>query len=391
MAAVRKIAFLLEEFTKSSPAQQLLDRFLIGYPRDGAMHQPARETVSAHLMLNVSDSDFETRHEDFGLTIAPTAEQAVEGADAVVIVPRSPGATANQRFLQIALERAPGARACFVHGALANTLERSREFLSLARSRQTVLLAGTPLCVTWHLPAVELRRGTSLVEALIVVQAGALPGQASPPAPSATLAGAELHALEGLLPVIERRAGGESGIRSVRFLEGKELWRAGDKGLWSWPLLTSAISRSHSPQGDALLDGRTQDLVGLGLVPKLARNPRGWLLEHRDGLRTSILVLDGVVADFNFAVRTQDGIVISAQLFRAPPPAEHHVSRLVATMEEFFRNSQLPWPVERNLLITGLLETFQKPSSRSGRRVETPMLNIGYSVKNTLGSGARRA
>jgi hypothetical protein len=128
-----------------------------------------------------------------------------------------------------------------------------------------------------------------------------------------------------------------------------------------------------------VLDGRTQDLVGLGLVPKLARRPRGWLLEHRDGLRTAILVLDGVVADFNFAVRAQNGDVLSAQLLRAPPPAEHHFSRLAAVMEDYFRDGKLPWPVERNLLIAGLLETFARPSSLSGRRVETPELNITYS------------
>jgi hypothetical protein len=169
-------------------------------------------------------------------------------------------------------------------------------------------------------------------------------------------------------------------VRSVQFLEGKSLWRAGDKGLWSWPLLAAAISRSNTPQGDPVLDGRTQDLVGLGLVPKLARNPRGWLLEHSDGLRTALLVLDGVVADFNFAVRAQDGTVVSAQLFRAPPPAEQHFSRLTAVMEDFFCGGQAPWLVERNLLIAGLLETFGKPSSRTGRRVETPELNIAYAV-----------
>jgi hypothetical protein len=164
-----------------------------------------------------------------------------------------------------------------------------------------------------------------------------------------------LQALDGLLPVIERRRGGEPGIRSVQFLEGRNLWRAGEKGLWSWPLLAAALSRSHSPQGDAVLDGRTQDLVGLGLVPKLAHNPRGWLLEHRDGLRTAILILDGVVADFNFAVRAQHGDIVSAPLFRAPPPAEHHFSRLAAVMEDFFRGSEPPWPVERSLLVSGLL------------------------------------
>ena len=384
MRTLHKIAFLFEEFITPSPAQQLLDRFLIGYAKDGAVHKPPCETVAAHLMLSLSESDFGERHQDLNLDIAPDVERAVEGADAVVIVSRKPGAVANESYLQIALERAPTGSACFVHGALANTLARAHKFVSLARKRQIALLAGTPLCVTWRLPEVDLPLGTPLVEALIVVQLGAEAAQASPPSPSATLSGAELHALEGLLPVIERRRGGEAGVRAVRFLEGKDLWRAGHKGLWSWPLLSSALSRSHTPQGDALLDARTQDLVGLGLVPKLARNPRGWLVEHRDGLRSTLLVLDGVVADFNFAVRAQDGSIVSAQLFRAPAPAEHHFSRLAATMEDFFRTEKSPWPVERNLFIAGLLETFRQPSTRSGQRIETPALSISYQTNNSV-------
>ena len=97
-------------------------------------------------------------------------------------------------------------------------------------------------------------------------------------------------------------------------------------------------------------------------------------------MRTAILILDGVVADFNFAVRTQKGDTISAQLFRAPPPAEHQFSRLAAVMEDFFRSRHAPWPVERRLLMTGLLELFGKPSSLSGQRVDTPELNIAYSI-----------
>ena len=380
MRTLRKIAFLLEEFSKPSPAQQLVDRFLAGYVTNGEFRRSPFESASAYVMLSSNPPDLEQRIKDFKLVVASRADQAVEGADAVIIASRKPGALANERFVQIALERAPQGGACFVHGALANSLERAQEFLSLARSRKIALLAGTPLCVTWRLPEVELPPATPLSEALIVVQANPSPSQTSPPAPPSSLRGAELHALEGLLPVIERRRGGESGVRSIRFLEGKELWKAGDKGNWSWALLAAALSRSHSPQGDPVLDGRSQDLAGLGLVPKLARNPRGWLLEHCDGLRSALLVLDGVVADFNFAVRAQDGSVVSAQLFRAPPPAEHHYSRLAAAIEDFFQTGQSPWPVERNLLIAGLLETFRQPSSRSGKRIETPGSNIVYSM-----------
>ena len=376
MRTLRKVAFLLEEFARLSPAQQLLDRFLIGYPRDGEFHKPECEKVSAWVMLSGNEADFGKRTEDFGLVVALNVEEAVKEADAVVIVPRRPSVLANERFLQMAIEQAPPRSAIFVHGVLANTLERGRELLNLARSRQIDLLAGTPQCVTWRLPEVDLPQGTALNEALIVVQLNPLSNQISPPAPSAALGGAELNALEGLFPVIERRQGGETGIQSIRFLEGNALWRAGDKGTWSWSLLASAISRSNSPQGDALVDGRTQDLVGLGLVPKLARNPRGWLLEHRDGLRSALLFLDGVLADSNFAVRARDGGIISAQLFRAPPPAEQHFSKLAAAVEDFFRFGKPPWPVERNLLITGLLETFRQPASRVGRGIPTPWLDL---------------
>ena len=368
MAVLRKIAFLLEDLTRLSPAQQLLDRFLIGHPRDGVLHKPECKTTSAHLMLGAMESGLERRSRDFGLVVARKPADAVEGADAVVIVSRKPGGIANDRFLQIALERASAGAGVFVYGALSNSLARGREMATLARSRQIALLAGTSLGVTWRLPQVDLPLGTPLAEALIVVQVSPQATQVSPPAPPAALRGAELHALEGLLPVLERRRNGESGVASVRYLEGRELWRAGDKGAWSWPLLASALSRSDTPQGDAVLDGRTQDLVRLDLVPKLARNPRGWLLEHRDGLSSALLVLDGVVADFNFAVRAKEGGIISAQLLRAPPPAEHHFSRLAAVMEDFFRTSKAPWALERNLLITSLLEAFSKPAARTGKR-----------------------
>jgi hypothetical protein len=377
MKPLRKIAFLIEEFNTPSPAQQLLDRFLIGYSRDGVFRKIDQLDVRAYLTVT-NEASFDRRMDEFGLRVAATAEGAVEGADAVVIASRKLGAVANEALLKIALERAPSGARFFVHGALCNSLAAARHFSELAASREIALLAGTSLGVTWRLPEIDLARGTPLEEALIVVQINPLAAQATPPSPPATISGAELHALEGLLPVIERRHGGESGVRSVRFIEGEEFWRAGRKGAWSWSLLASALSRSHSPQGGAIVDGRTEDLVGLGLVQKLARNPRGWILEHRDGLRSALLVLDGVVSDFNFAVRARDGAVLSAQLLRAPPPAEHHFSRLAALMEDFFRGGAPPWPLQRSQLIAGLLERFRKPASLTGRLIDTPELGISH-------------
>ena len=371
MRTVRKIGFLIEEISETTPAQQLLDRFLIGHPRDGALRLNLKHEVSAYLPVTNNASELDERIEDHNLLVAPTAEAAMEHAHAAVLVSRKPGATANDRFLEIALGSLPEGAPCFVHGALATTLEKATRAMRLAASRKILLLAGTPLGVTWRLPEVDLPPETPLSEALIVVQG--------------TAPGAEFHALEALLPVIERRQGGESGIRSVRFLEGKKVWDSGRRGAWSWPLLAAALSRSHTPQGDPVLDGRTQDLAGLGLVPTLAKSPRAWLLEHLDGLRTTLLVLDGVVADFNFAVRAGDGAITSAQVFRAPPPGEQHYSRLTSVIDDFFQTARPPWPIERNVLIAGALETFWKPAARSGQTFLTPELALKYRASPTSG------
>src|SRR6266545_5197686 len=166
MKPMRKVGFLLEEFPTPSPSQQLLDRFLMGHPRNGTFHKPAIGEISACLPPT-SESDFGLRREDFSLKVASTVEQAVEGADGVVIVSRRPGALANDRLAEIALNRLPDGAVCFIHGALGSNLERSRALAKLAASRRIGLLAGTPLCVTWRLPEMELPRDTELSEALI--------------------------------------------------------------------------------------------------------------------------------------------------------------------------------------------------------------------------------
>ena len=40
------------------------------------------------------------------------------------------------------------------------------------------------------------------------------------------------HALEALQCQVERRAGGETGVRAVACLSGDEVWRAADAGRW---------------------------------------------------------------------------------------------------------------------------------------------------------------
>ena len=142
---------------------------------------------------------------------------------------------------------------------------------------------------------------------------------------------AEFYALEGLLPVLERRRKGEAGVRRLRYFEGERLWQTGHEGQWSWPLLAAALSRSHTPQGHPVMDGRTEDLVGLGLL------------------------------------RTTGDTIVSAQLFRPPAPQQEQYSRLAGTLLDFFISGRPPWPVERSLLEAELMAVMTSPAARSSR------------------------
>jgi hypothetical protein len=179
--------------------------------------------------------------------------------------------------------------------------------------------------------------------------------------------------------MIERRKGGETGVKAVQMIEGDEVWKAGEQGRWSKKLLTAALSRSDTPQGLTLKDGRTQDLVGNGELPKLVKNPAAYFIEHNDGLRSTLLMLNGAVKDFNFAAKVK-GMpgTPSTQFFLSPTPNVTYSSCLVSKIEQMFATGKAPYPVERTLIVSGILESCLTSRHEGQKRLETPHLQVRY-------------
>jgi len=337
-----RIIFAGEEFVEQTPLQQLLDRFLLGYPRDGEIHRPDGVSISLSLPQSSPNPDVERRVREHNLSVLPDLPVLNDEATGLVIVPRGIGPEVNDAFIEQVLAKAGPATHCFVHGVLGSSFKTAAAHLELARTRKARVLVGTSLATTWRLPDVDVPAGSVVKESLIVTQG---------PWPSA-----ELDGLQGVLPWIERSSSAKGGVTQVRLWRGPSVWDAGSNGEWSWALLAAALSRSDSPQGGAVLDGRTEDLVRLGLVPKLAREPRAWVVQHEGGAKTAILVLNGVVADTLLAVRIEGGSTLSAQLYRPPKPAQHEFSLLAAHIEDFLQGGPEPWPMERTLLVSQVLD-----------------------------------
>lgn len=179
--------------------------------------------------------------------------------------------------------------------------------------------------------------------------------------------------------MVERRRGGETGVAAVEFIEGDDVWNAGDAGVWSWELLESALSRSDTIRGGSVDDGRPENVVKLDKLRGLVETPAAYVVHYRDGLRATTLMLNGAVNEFLFAARL-DGVPqpVATQFFLTPIPNVNHFSGLVSAVERMFETGRATYPAERTLLVSGILEACLTARFERTRRRETPELAVAY-------------
>ncbi|MBI94503.1 MAG: hypothetical protein CME05_15040, partial [Gemmatimonadaceae bacterium] len=158
---------------------------------------------------------------------------------------------------------------------------------------------------------------------------------------------------------------------------GEEVWRAGQNGRWSRRLLEGALARSDSRSGIALTDGRPQDLAHSNELEELTENPSAYLIEYVDGLRATLLMLNGAVQDYTFAARC-DGEVRSLQFLLPGAPNVVYSACLMQKAEEMFVSGKAPYPAERTMLVCGMLERCLESKIDGHLRLETPELNVSY-------------
>src|SRR5207248_3586474 len=248
---------------------------------------------------------------------------------------------------------------------LSYSFEKAKAMVDASRHMRFPMLAGSSIPVTWRLPSIDLPLGCKIEDALMVGVGGSDP--------------MDFHALEGLQCMVERRRGGETGVKAVQMLEGDAVWKAGDDGRYSKELLTAALSRSDTPLGLTVEDGRTQDLVASGELRKLAQKPAAYFIEYRDGLKATMLMLDGALKDFNFAARLKGSPRIwSTQFLLTPEPNVTYSACLMHKAAQMFESGVAAYPVERTLLVSGMLESCLTSKIQEQARLETPHLDVSY-------------
>ena len=378
----KRIAVVTTVYRYLSHAQHMADRFLVGYPYAGRWHKPDMQVVSLYVDQHPEGDLSQARAGEFGFKVYPTIAEALRcggdklAVDAVLIIGEHGDYPRNDKG-QILYPRYEFFKQCvdvfekegrsvpvYNDKHLSYSFEKAKWMVDSGHRLGFPVLAGSSLPVTWRLPDLDVPLNADVQEALMVGVGGSDP--------------MDYHALEAMQCMIERRKGGETGVRRVQMIEGDAVWKAGDEGRYSRDLLVAALSRSDTPQGLTLQDARTQDLVGSGELRKIVAKPAAYFIEHNDGLRTTLLMLNGAVQDYNFACRVKGQGILSTQFLLTPVPNVTYSACLVSKIEEMFATGKAPYPAERTLIVSGALEACLTSRQQGQRWLDTPQLTVKY-------------
>lgn len=380
----KKIAAIATIYHKYSHAQHIVDRFLEGYGWQGEHHYPPFEIASLYVDQVRDDDLSRERATRFGFPLSPTIAEALTlgtsrlAVDGVLLIGEHGNYPRNEKgqhlypryefFRQVVEVFRDSGRSVpvFNDKHLSYDWNRCVEMVETAREVGFAFMAGSSLPVTWRLPSLELPLGCTLREAVVVCYGG--------------VDSYDFHGLETLQCMVERRGDGEVGVRWIQALRGEAVWKALRNGAFDEELLWTGIARSHTRK--PLREEHSDFIPHLDRLEDAVPDPIAYLMEYNDGLKATMLLLNGFLQDFNFAARMGNGEVVSCQMYLPMPPARTTLasffSPLVNNIEKMFATGIAPYPVERTLLTSGQT-TFGVESLYRGQTViETPELAITY-------------
>ena len=211
------------------------------------------------------------------------------------------------------------------------------------------MMAGSSIPTLWRYPPVDLERDKPVKE-LVATSYHRLDSYG-------------FHALEMVQCLVERRKGGETGVKRVRTLSDDAVWTAGDAGEWDLKLLNECTSRFKDR---ALPPGKTaRDTVKM---------PYLFQIDYADGLRASILTMDGSQVEWAAAWKYDDGTTQSTNFWTQEFRPFQHFTFLLKGAEQMYHTGKPTWPVERTLMTSGQLDSLLISNTRKGEWIETPHL-----------------
>lgn len=228
-----------------------------------------------------------------------------------------------------------------------------------AKRRGFMFFGGSSLTYCKHQPAMPELAGKRIGQAM-----GIFAGTESQ----------AFHSVEIVQSLIEARAGGEQGVRSVTAYTGDEVWRQQDAGRWPAKLVDAILENNPTAAaGDYRLNAQGE-----------AGAPAAWVIEHVDGLQVTHLNVKGHLHESWCAgvqLAGYDATYPTTPMMGDAQNHYAHFARLSGHIERAFMTGEHFYPPQRTLLTTGIVAAMQHALAQPGQPLATPQLEWGYDAK----------
>ncbi len=364
------VAGIATVYRRNSHADVILGKILEGYDQQGGPG-PALKLVSLYVDQFPENDLSRDLAKKYKVPIFKTIEEAltVGGSDIRVAGVLSIGEHGNYPFTPDTNQRMYPRRRffdeivatfkkhekvvpVFSDKHLAYNWEDAKHMYDTAKRMTIPFMAGSSVPVMWRKPSITVPLDCEIEEVIGLGYGGH--------------EGYGFHTLEGMQCIVERRKGGETGIKSVQAVLGEEIWKAEEAGRWSRDLLLAAVAvQPYSTKGT--LEARVGD-----------KSPF-YLIEYEDGLRVTITMASSLGHNFGCAVKLKGKKepVAFAYMHEDGRPYGHF-TYLLAAIEHMVHTGEAAYPVERTLLTTGALDRAMHSLADDNRRYDTPELKIAY-------------
>jgi hypothetical protein len=407
---MKRVAAIVTEYRPLSHADVLVTKLLQGYDLFYTRVEPGLRVASLYtdqVPGNDLSREMAARHQ---VPIFPTIREALTlggatlAVEGVILVGEHGDYPLNEkqqhlyprrRFFEetVAVFRESGQVVpVFNDKHLSYSWEHAKWMYDTARELGIPFMAGSSVPIGPRWPPNQVPLGAAIEEALVIGHG--------------PLESYGYHVLEGMQSLVERRHGYETGVTAVRCLAGDAFWEAWERvntgedtarGPWSRQLQAAALGLAPHP------DEHPRDFYARRHAERAARAQRepatprssrearpagdgvAFLVQHRDGLRATVLMLNGYVSKRVVALRLrgQDEPWTTALSEGARPIGEMatdymNFSHLAHMIELFVQRGTPLYPVERTLLVSGVLDAAMTSRHEGGRRLETPHLDVRY-------------
>jgi hypothetical protein len=362
-----KVAVITTIYFPASHADVIASRLIQGYEWQGQHVEPRVEVASIYLEQTRDDDMGVELIERFGIPRYETVAEAIAcgtsgvNVDGVVIIGEHGDFELNEfeqklyprrRLFDAAVGAMIGAGRfvpIFNDKHLSWSWTDAHAMYTTAQRLGIPLLAGSTIPLAWRVPTgTDWPLGEPMDE-IVVVGYG----------PTEIYG---FHNLEGLQVFAERRRGGETGVVAVRALTGEDAVRAVNDGTVNADLLDRALGAFDLDAADRERAKQSAKDV--------------FLVEYADGLRAAVVNCDDVIHNWGIAARGP-AHEMTCQIWLQGHPHGHFIF-MVRQIESMLANGAAPYPIERTLLTTGVLDAAMRSRHDGGERRETPELAIAY-------------